>query len=351
MKTALYGLTAALGLLFAAMPSSTNYQLHNYGYGSGGVNGATSTNYGLQGTTGELSNQQAGSANYKLRAGNINTQQANVPPAPTFTNPADYYNKLKFVINTGNNPADALYTVAISSDNFVTTQYVQADDTLGSGKVYQTYAAWGGSGGQTVIGLQPGTTYALKVNAMQVKYTETEYGPLSSATTSVPSITFGLGVAATYQTTAPPYAASFGNLLPGVVTDTTDKIWLSFSTNAYSGGAVYLNSANAGLKSVARGGYTIASATADLSTASTGYGAQGGWLAQTSGGPLSLVAPYNGTAQNVGGLTTSLAPVVTSPGPISGGQAGLQLKAKVETMTPASSDYSDTLTFTAAAYF
>ncbi len=58
--------------------------------------------------------------------------QANVPPAPTFTNPASNYDRLKVVVNPGNNASDAVFAIAISSDDFVTTQYVQSNATTGS---------------------------------------------------------------------------------------------------------------------------------------------------------------------------------------------------------------------------
>src|SRR5690349_24926756 len=90
--------TAGISLI-AAMLTSTNYQLNNYQYGSGGTGSSNSTNYSLNATTGELSNVQSSSTNYGVRSGNNTVQQANVPLAPTFSNPSSYYNKLRFIIN------------------------------------------------------------------------------------------------------------------------------------------------------------------------------------------------------------------------------------------------------------
>lgn len=339
-----------IGLLFATMPSSTNYQLHNYNYGSGGTANSTSTNYSLNANTGGTNNVQSTSTNYKARSGNNNTQQANVPPAPTFTNPASYYDKLKFVLNTGNNPTDTKFAIAISTDNFVTTKYVKSDDTVGTTLTsgdYQTYAAWGGASGQNVIGLTPATTYKIKVTAIQGKFTQTEYGPTATAATVTPSITFSIF---TDSNPTPPFVTSFGQLLPATVTSAADKIWANLSTNADSGAMVYLSSVNAGLRSPSKS-FTLSSATANLGAVSTGYGAQGFSTTQTSGGPLSIVSPFNVSAQNVGVITTGAQAIFSSTAPITGGSGSFKLMAKASSQTPSSSDYSDTLTVVAAASF
>lgn len=111
-------------------------------------------------------------------------QQANVPPAPAFSNPGNYYNKLRLVIAIGNNPSDATFSVAISSDDRVTTNYVQSDHAIGTAlgnEDRQTYVLWGGGSGFDVIGLASNTTYRVKVKAMQGKFTEAGYGPEATA--------------------------------------------------------------------------------------------------------------------------------------------------------------------------
>ena len=346
-----FGMTfLLLGGLFASMPSSSSYQLNNYGFGSGGTSNSTSTNYGLNATTGQATNSPSTSTNYSVRPGNNQAQQAYVPAAPTFTNPSNYYNKLLFTLNPGASPSDTKFTIAISTDNFVTTQYIQLDDTIGSTKVYQTYAAWGGAGGQYVVGLSPTTTYQIKANAMQGSFTETEYGPSASASTVAPSITFEIDVAATDTTSSPPYVLTLPSLLPNTIVTSNQKIWISLTTNAASGAGVFIRSVNAGLKSTSSG-YTIASATADLAASASGYGAQGTSATQASGGPLTLSAPYNGATQNVGILDTTLRQLFTSAGPISSGRGSIQLKAKAPSSAPSASDYADTLTMTTAGTF
>jgi hypothetical protein len=72
---------------------------------------------------------------------------------------------------------------------------------------------------------------------------------------------------------------------------------------------------------------------------------------QTSGGPFTSVSPFNGAGTNVGALTTSLQPILSTAAAITTGTATIDLKAKAASTTPSSSDYSDTLTFVAAMLY
>lgn len=337
-------------MIFATMPASGTYQLNNYGFGSGGTSNSSSATYRLNATTGETTNNQSSSATYSTRAGNNNTQQAYVPAAPTFTNPSNFYNKLKFTIVPGASPSDTKFAIAVSTDNFITAQYVQVDDTLGVSKTYQTYAAWGGSSGQTLVGLAPTTSYQMKANAIQGNFTETEFGPVATAVTAAPSITFKIDTATTNTTSSPPYAVNFATLFPTTVVASTEKIWVSLDTNAVSGAGVYLRSLNSGLRSAAKN-FTIPSATADLSAASTGYGARGLSATQTSGGPISLTSPYNGAGNNVGIIDATVRQLFSTTAPVTGGRTSTQIVVKASTLTPSSNDYGDTLTVTVAGLF
>jgi hypothetical protein len=349
MKFQALGL-AFSGLMFATLPSSSSYQLHNYGFGSGGTSNSTSTNYSLNATTGEVSSGDQASTTYKTRPGNQNSQQSHVPPAPALNNTNNYYNKLQLIVSPGVNPSDTKFLIAISTDGFATTNYVQADGTIGVGKVYQTYAAWGGGSGQFITGLQSSTTYAVKVDAIEGSFTETEFGPTTSTATVQPNISFGITVATTYMIVAPPFTAPLGTLLPGSVVTAPKQVWVDFSTNGEAGGIVWVSSVNAGLRS-ATANRTIFSSTTDLSVATKGFGAQGTSVTQTAGGTFSLVSPYNGSAQNVGGLTTGLQPIFNVTSPVTGGRGSFQLMAKSNPNIAAASDYQDVLTLTAAAAF
>ena len=217
----------------SAGPSSTNYELEQYGFDSGGGDNSTSSNFNLFGEAGGLELNNISSTNYAVNAGLTETLQTDVPSAPTFTNPATNYDRLKCVINTGDNPTDTLYAIAISDDDFTTTNYVQNDNTIGpilGSEDWQTYSNWGGSTGVFIRSLTQDTTYRIKVKAKRGDFTESDYGPTASATTSVPSMTFGISAA----------NLAFNNLNSGNnYTDDSKSTTLTTSTNAYNGYAVY----------------------------------------------------------------------------------------------------------------
>ena len=119
------------------------------------------------------------STNYGLPIGVRASTIASTPTAPTFTNPSNEYNRLKLTLNVGGFPTDTTYLIAISDDNFVTTKYVQTDQTIGTSVSianYQTYTSWGGASGSWIVGLSPSTTYKIKVAALQGTATGSQFG-------------------------------------------------------------------------------------------------------------------------------------------------------------------------------
>lgn len=340
-------------LFLFAFPASTNYSLRSFEFGSGGDYNMNSTNYSLEGLAGEVATDRQTSTNYAANSGLQFVQMANTPNTPTFTNDANWYDKLKIVIATANNPSDTKFAVAISDDNFVTTKYVKSDNTVGATLVigdYRTYTGWGGASGTSIIGLESSTTYKVKVKARQGKYSEGPWGPLASATTLGPTISMDIDIFPSNSETAPPYTVGIGDLQAGVVTTASDKIWLDFDTNAYGGGEIFVRDQYTGLRST-KAAHTIPSSTSDLAVATSGYGLQGASATQTSGGPFTLVSPYNGAGDNVGIIDTTFRTILTSTAPIVGGRASLQTKAKITDTTPAAEDYTDTLTLIVSAVF
>ena len=344
LKLKNWGKNISLPIFFflLILPYSTDYKLKDYGFGSGGVANGTSPNYSLEAITGEISGGSETGPNYNIGPGLIFTNQANVPGAPTFDNPSNYYNKLHIILNTSGNPTDTKYAIAISPDNFTTTNYVQNDDTVGAvlcSEDYQTNTVWG-AGGFYVIGLASSTTYKVKVKAMQGKFTETGYGPTAAAATVSPTLSFGIDT----------NAVNYGSLTAGSVTD-SPTITASFSTNAQTGGKVYIYGQNAGLFSSSNN-HKINSLTGDLSPSTTeGFGAQGTSAGQTSAEPLSIVAPYNVSSSNVGIVDTAVREIFYSANPITGGSGTFVLKAKSIPLTPAANDYSELLTVIASGMF
>ncbi len=341
-------------MLFFVLPASTTYQLRDYGFGNGGVANGTSSNYALEGIAGEQSAGQLSGTTYDLGSGLQFTNQANVPPAPTLSNASSYYNKLKIVLDTGGNPSDTTFAIAISTDSFVSdTRFVQDDSTVGAvlgSEDYQMYAAWGSGAGTFIIGLLPGTTYQVKVKALQGKFTETGYGPVASAATDTPQLTFDIDVSASDSETGPPYETNFGNLIAATVTDSPEKIWVDFSTNGESGGKIYVYGTNGGLAST-RAAYTIGAVTGNLTSLTEGFGAQGATATQSVGGPFSIATAYSLSSNNVAITDTNVREIFTASTPTTAGRGSFLLKAKSSAVTPAASDYTESLTVIASANF
>src|SRR5258708_4256398 len=165
-------LYTAYSLLYTPLAtalSSTNFKINDYGFGAGGTAESTSSSYKLNGIVGEVENGRPTSSSYKLGGGLTYEQQANVPGAPTVTNPSNaYYDRLKFVINTSSNPSDTTYALQISTDSTFATNinYIKSDLTMGTSLTssdFLTYTSWGGASGGLVTGLKPATTYYIRV--------------------------------------------------------------------------------------------------------------------------------------------------------------------------------------------
>ena len=331
----------SLPLIFAAFSSSSSYQLNSYGLGPGGSSNSSSSTYHLQASVGEQADGTPSSSTYISKNGSIGAEQIAVPGAPTLDNGSGtYYNKLKITLNTSNNPSDATYSIAASTNGFVSTSYVQADGTLGASAVYQTYTAWGGASGSFMVNLVSSTTYQVKVDAMQGLFTNTAYGVAASGSTVAPSLTFSMS----------PNSTSFSSLLPNTITTGSNDITLSLTTNAVSGGGVYVSGQSSGLRSILEA-HTIGAFSGNLTSTSEGFGIQAINPSQTSGGPFVSASPFNVSGNSIGAETTVPQQVVASAVPVVGGSVTARLKAKASSTTPAGPDYQEILTFIAAASF
>jgi hypothetical protein len=339
--------------LIAGLPASASYKLDSYGFGSGGTANSGSSTYRVNGIAGDAASGTSSSSNYSFKGGETHEKEANVPTI-TISNDDRWYNKLKVVIGPQNNPSDALFAVAISTDNFVSdTRYVKSDFTIGTSlsfSDYLTYASWDSATGQLIRGLSRSTVYTVKAKAFRGKFTESGYGPTSSAATVDPQLSFDIDVAATDISTSPPYEIDFGTIPVSTVTDSPKRVWVSIDTNGESGGMVYLSGANSGLKST-EASYTIASSTADLGSTAEGFGAQGVTATQGSEGPLTILAPYNGAGGNVGVEDSVIRQIFSSTGPIVSGRGSFILKTKTKPLTPESVDYQELVTVIGAASF
>lgn len=327
-----------------ADPQSTTYDLKSYDFGSGGGGlSNTSTTYSLFGEAGSFNGLSLSSTTYKNLPGLTFELTANVPPAPTVSNESSQdYNKLKITINTGGSPTDYQYAIAISTDNFTTTNYLQADGTTGASPIWQVS---GGAGWSTTnlyaIGLSQNTTYYFKVSAKQGKFTQSAYSAVTSVATAISSFTFSLN----------RNSVSIGSLTPGNVITAGNTVTTTVSTNGTGGAIVSVYGANNGLLSNSVG-YTISSSSTNLGSAIEGYGLQGTTTSQTSGGPMEILSPYNVSANNVGAVTTTKQAVFDSTGaPVTSGNGTFQIMAKAGNSTKAAADYADTITVIASGTF
>jgi hypothetical protein len=341
----LFSVTGSSLLLFASFSASTHYSLNSYSVGPAGTNSAHSTTYYTQTTGGEVSGNGVSSTHDAGSSGGVQAEQLAIPQAPTLSNGSNtYYNELGVTLNnsmgSSSYPSDVTFAIEVATTSgFTSPSYVQTGGVLGSTAFYQTYAAWGGSGGSFIVSLAPSTTYYVKVAAMQGKFTNTAFGQSTNLATVSPSITFSVS----------PSSLTLSSLLAGSVI-TSSSMTFGLTTNAGSGGNVYVSGTNSGLHST-NSGYTIAALTGNLASNGEGFGVQGTGTSQTSGGPLSIDSPYNGSANNVGIEGTSYAQIFSSANPIAGGSATAVVQAKSAASDPASADYVETLNFVASASF
>lgn len=327
-----------LAFLLGAVSSSSTLQLNNYSLGTGSGIGGHSTTYYVEGTAGQVLGTSSTGTTDTTNSGSLSQQQAAVPSAPTLSNGSNtYYNKLLLTLNTTGYPTDTVFSVAISTDNFTTTNYVQADGTVAATPVYRTAVQWGGGSGSYIVGLLPATTYKVKANAMQGMYTASAYGPAATQATVTPSLQFSLT----------PNTLTLNSLTAGTII-TSSPVSLTYSTNGAAGGFIYLLGQNGGLASAANG-YTIASSSVDLAGSATeGFGAQS---TAASGASFTAQPPFNGGGNVVGAITTSMQPLYTATAPVTGATATWVLQAKAGSTTPAATDYKEVLSVIAAASF
>lgn len=291
---------------------SDNFKIVDYNFGAGGTEGSSSDNYSIFGILGQTGDDTVASDNFAVGSGLAFTIKAAVPPAPTLENPGSTYDRLKITLNNGGNPPDAEFAIAISDDNFVTTDYVQDDGTVGptlGAEDWQTYADWGGATGSFITGLAPSTTYDVKVKARHGNYTESEYGPEASAATQEPTLAFGVSAD----------SVTFDNLNAGnSYTDSTKSTTVTTSTNAYNGYVVYGRSTG----TLTFNAFTIPDYISPNSAPTTWTGTGFGYTTNdsnliggtpdrfTNGGPkyagFTTSAPGDPVADHLGPITTPI---------------------------------------------
>ena len=131
---------------------------------------------------------------------------------------------------------------------------------------------------------------------------------------------------------------------------------VTIDTNAANGWMVWAKDSNTGLLSADAGNYTIASTTpgsnSTLSAGTEGYNT-GVTQSQVDGaGTITVAVPFvGGSLGKGGGLDTSLRTLASSDGTADTAVLTLTNNASVKSITPAASDYTDTITVIGAGLF
>jgi hypothetical protein len=238
-------------VVIAQTINSGNYQIEDSTFDSGGES-SNSANYSSRDSIDGIETGDSNSANYKNPSGFQPGAYPGIPATPTFTNTGGtLYNSLDFIVATGNGQqSDTTYAIAISSDNFVTTNFIQTDDTVGSAEAWQTYSGWNSGTGERVTGLSPSTTYKIKVKASygtgsNAADSESGYSPEASATTSAPSIVVSIA------------GVSSGVLVGGLTTtDTSTSTTMGYGTLTIGDGSPNIAAQTVTVTTNATGGYT-----------------------------------------------------------------------------------------------
>lgn len=317
----------------AAELQSTNFKIEGDSQ-SPAPGPSDSTNYGLQGEINPTT-QSVSSSNFINNIGFLGRIQANTPYAPTLSNPAQYYDRLLVTLNESSNPSDATFVIAITTDasNWATTEYVQADGTLGSTPVYQTYTQWGGASGSLITGLNSDTGYKVKALAKRGDFTETSFGPESTTVETVsPFITLGLSDQNLYFP-----------ILSTSSIEETPLSTLTVNTNAQSGYTLKISdqgdSATGGLYQATTTNL-IDAVSATLSAGTEGYGLQ----ASSSTATIASIYNHMGT-DIVGIMSLTSANLSSNTAPVTDETTLIRLKSAINATTTAG-EYVDLLYFT-----
>jgi lysophospholipase L1-like esterase len=103
---------------------------------------------------------------------------SNTPSSPLLSSPT--LSSIKVTINQNSNPSNTIYAIYETT----TSKYVQADGTLSTTPIWQTYTNWGGVQGIQSINLSHNVQYTFQTKAKNGDNTETTLSPSSSLYTT-----------------------------------------------------------------------------------------------------------------------------------------------------------------------
>ncbi len=350
-------------MVLAQSMNSTNYQVEGSSLDGGGEP-SSSTTYSSRESLGDLSSEGSSSTTYNIFAGFIRPAYPGVPGTPTLANTSGtYYDKLDFVVSQGTGQqSDTMYAIAISSDDFATTYYIQTDDTVGVNEAWQTYTNWGGGSGETVVGLNPGTTYKIKVKASygsgsDASDSETGFSQTASAATVGPTLTITfVGVTApdtidsiAVDITSSTNSIAFGSLAVGVPKLSAHGI--TVTTNANNGYATTILQ-DGDLRTTSGSEIDPVTGTNTSPAAWAIPGGQGGAFGYHASDDVLCTGTAGRfvTTDTYAALTTSPAEVGCNSGPVTSETNYVIFKAGI-TNTQPNGSYQNTVTYITTAQF
>ncbi len=402
-KIAIFNIFLAILLpvstVFADNPESTNYKLIEPSVGEP-INGVgEGSNYKILVDSSGTDDQITTSSNYKSDAGTANFVEAAVPTVECFETDTNTgtcsigtngmqevcslpgcYDRAKFRIGDENNPPDVRYAVQMSTDPTFTTNnfYIDGATRLPTNSITiadflykcewegEVLAGYCGSPNTTyqrynVFGLSGSTTYYIRFSALQTvnsdaDFTQSEFGPSATASTTIPSLVLDLDIAPNTSTpTAPPYSLDFGTAPAGVVTTASDYIVVRVTTNAVTGIVTSARGLNGALESGPNSIPAYSGDLAALGPSVSGWGIRNDASTNAETYPTYLGSVTvsstptdftdTGAPDKVGGPTTSFEELFTSNlQPLHTGISAYFAKIRPSGLTPAGL-YNETITF------
>ena len=394
MKKILFSITILLSsLLFLKIVNaddldSINYKIVGATTQGGDISQTTDNDYSLLSTVGRISADPRNySTTYMLRQDGTEAFTASVPTVSCFetttdgssdctTGPAELnangmvavcgpggcYNSARFEIDEEGNPSDTIYSIEISTDNFVSDiQYIDGStykpEAYANHDIndYRTKVNW-----ETEVlnikGLASSTQYYIRIVAVHGDFTESDAGPTSNATTAAVTIFFDIDIAISTGTsteTSAPYTIAFTGadelIASAAAITNTNYIWLDVETNSSGGFALIQKGKEGGLYSTTNS-QLIASTTEDLDvTNAEGFGLQSAYIdyddSSSSLGNITSMTNYSGSLNNVGEVSSStFNKVYDGDGPINDGRMGLKVIARAGIGQNPATDYEEEIT-------
>ncbi|MDP2656684.1 MAG: hypothetical protein Q8P11_03930 [bacterium] len=233
----------------------------------------------------------------------------------------------------------------VAIDDATSSTYVLATDDVGTAIKFEVTPV-------ADTGLTPGTAVASSV---------------TSTVIPAPTMSFDIDTATTDTESATPYSVSLGTLSASTLTTSNssiNSIFLDLTSNAGNGSTITVMGSNGGLYSTtADNTITLATSEETVIAGQEKFGMCVASATQVSGtGTFTASSTYdangasnctilNGGTPTIGKINTTATSILSTDGTITTGRAQILLKASITGLTPAASDYTETLTFIATGEF